>query len=770
MTPKDYQDFLAPEIAEQLKQGKGIEILNELHNEIELTKGNTTLNAYERGDELNVLYFQLALIQYALKDIQAAAESAQCAFGYDAFQFAEHPFLVQVALEHNTPELDKFVLQVSEWHHAMLEMHGDTEDDAAIENLLKENANRSADIAWELEDRAFQTESSLLFEGYLPLEEILKRIEKWRNSGIDKNLCDTYESNAYYYADLPDKVYEIWHGRNLSVIPFARSFMRVCEVLIDSGDTLPNPLTLPPVNNPVDWYNALTSLLTAAREIKGDYPVSSLEPEDRKKVEQYIYLCQVIGQYTIKLFKDFENGKLNGFANSPHFYAMLCRNYGMILEWADENYAAIELYERGLELSPFLENAQGLVSAALEAGAPNKVFAANQWILENYAGHLSFEDEHMVDRFNLWARGLTDDLPAFLLEWEQYHQKYHELYRAARPGNHPDYVYLPQTILDYNKQIGYAANNIFHGMEELWKKYPQNPELVALMLDNRKIIANREEGLWAKEFLQYLPLLRNPQNDIEKERLFRALSGAGYLLIRLGSYEGEDDAYIHQGVELMREAMLYADNKKSNSLKLSHHCLELGRCLYLDLDFYQEADYYLTKAIELLEPSIKLPKAIQDNPERMEDLLLSQLPDSVLGLSYFYRAYVREALNYPEKDCISDWRATQDYTPTIAQSWYKLAQCLSSPENLYESGNENEANAREALSYAERFIDAYSVTSDNEEVGEMLSLVVTLLGKLGEKDKALQKLSLLEEHFPEDPYLNDLKKVLRPRKKLFGLF
>ncbi len=147
----------------------------------------------------------------------------------------------------------------------------------------------------------------------------------------------------------------------------------------------------------------------------------------------------------------------------------------------------------------------------------------------------------------------------------------------------------------------------------------------------------------------------------------------------------------------MQDTTAYGDI--TDSMRLSQHYLELGRCLYIDLDHYEKADIALSQTIELLEPSPVLTPYVQQNVDMLAEVPLEQWPDKVLGLAYWYRGYIREHLDYCKAEQLYDFRQAHARLPMQSDIWYQLAHLLSQQTEP--------ADIQEGLAHTERFVAPY---------------------------------------------------------------
>lgn len=730
-------------------------------HQMDQVRNDPELNPFTRGTSLNIAAYELACLATYAGDPATAREWARQAFEHDAYSYEQHPFMVELALDIHQTKWETFAVRVATLNTYMKELHEHDGTAEAITELLRSHASRSPEVHALLEHNALYVDLDQSDQDDEALQRARTRLDHWKLAGVNSDLHDAELATILYYEDREDEVARLWQGRDLSSVSTPASFMRICVSLITHGPGLPEHLSLPANDNPVRWYNAATSVLSIINERLDGRDPGDLDEEEHRRWEQLVFLGQTCGRVALELFEKFEAGQANGSANWPHMYAMLCRNYGLLLEHTGDYRRSMPLYERGLELSPFLENAEGLVYAALQCSDGQKALSANEWIRQNVDLSDDFDSAHRVDRFGIWATALTGDLPRFLLALEEYRRKYHELYRVGRAGNTPDYWLYPDAFTPHTQQFSYGINNIWHGMEHLLSLNPHNPELISLMLDNRRYIANEPEGQWAQDFLPNLQYLRDPQNDVERERLFRVLSSAGYLVARLGTYQGDPAPLIRRGVALMQEAEQYLDPQRIGPHYLSQHHLELGRFLYLDLEENAAAEAHFTKAIDLLQDSPRLHPQIQENPDLLDKLPLKKWPDMILGMSLFYRAHVRVALGKPVEDSVQDLRESLSINPSNPEAWARLAH--------YIAGESPEAN-EEALQLAQRYLNYHDEEPDRAESGNILTLMVTLYADSGKTELAREKLQELETRFPRHERLSELKKRLQPRKKLFGLF
>lgn len=733
--------------------------MSNANDQIEKNRISAIEDPYEQGTAWAVFYADAVatIIAQAPKSLnefkstlndkaaQKALDLAKQSYGNDAFLFEIQPLFVEVALQAGD---DEFALEVAEWHNLMLQMHGDEDGEEHIKQVLLSSPHVAKFDNFFM-DLAIQESLDKLLADDITLAEHFNLIRDCQLKGFDPKIADIYRSSSYFFTENYDELRAFWQQRDIHHISLPRSFARVVTLKVIGYE-------LPENNNPTVWYNALTEIYGFMKPLIDEWHD---EPSDELQVqiETLCHLIDKMAKVAIDYFMRFENGERNGYANAPHFYAMLCRNYSLTLEQMAEMYddksyyeQAMILYKRGLALSPFLENAQGLHYVAIQAGNVATWQWADAYIQENFGHYLSFEDSFRLERFALWCKGLAGDLADFWQYYDAFWKKYRDFVRIGRAGNHRDYRFHNQieALKAVSDDFNVATNNCRSGLKLLIEKYPNRLDILGAYIHHQRYVAYRHQTAWAWEIRDKIALFAKPQNSTERKWAFRAYSGLGYLIARMVVYDQDD--HVKEGVDLMLLANQFAE-WEDEPLYLADHYMALGRFLYIDLNDIERGREFLQKSVDIAPKSAEFSADILVDLAQADTLSSDELPDPVLGLAYYYLGYTKQNLKYPEAEFVNDRLKSYRLLSTIDDVWIELAHYLSGDETTQS----------DTLKFANLYLAAYddddlgdADDDTREKIGDMLSLKLGMLILAQRKDEAKAIFPHFEQYFSQHELYN----------------
>lgn len=722
-------------------------------------------NPYERNELLAVHYANLSA---NTPNPQEAIQYAKQSFAHSAFLFEAHPDFIELGLQ--AGELD-FCQELASWYFYMYEVHQDDIGMECITELLNQSefADKFKQFFMRLTAEKYQDEYDY---GHITLEDFFNLLQELKQQGLPDSDILVYRAYALFQEQDFESILTLWTNDELNKIDpkWTMTFCKVIHLKILHGQNIEG-IQFPNNNNVVNLYNCVTFLNDCIENAIDDW----YENEISENYDIFVRLSEfgnMVGERTVALFTQFENGELNGYSNAPHFYAMFCQNYGLILNkmanfYDDKTYYAkgLELRWHGCHLSPFFEILEAITDVALEVGDVEKWQWANDLIHSEYGHHLELEESQRNQRYQVWASGLTGDLNKFWQAHDEFWQNNQDLIRVGRIANHDDFQFASDAF-EWQKEVAYfrayATDCMIKGLEPLAEKYPNHLDVIGAMIHHQSYQGKKDEGNWGIKNQHLLSLFENAKSQEERKWAFRAYSGMGYMVTRTAIVD--EIGEIADGIALMEKANVFAD-AEDEVYYLANHYLSLGRYIYYNAEDYQKGLGYLQKAIEISPESPILSDEVLADLELGNELDMSELPDTILGLSHYYLGYTKMELEYPQSEIIEHFEKSYPLLPTIDIVWYELA--------LYYSNTEDKQD--KALWFIELYLNKYDDDNDEEhknEIAILLAKKMLILIEQNKKEEAKAIFARYEEHYTDfDPDIyRNLCKLLKDRKKLFGLF
>lgn len=722
-------------------------------------------NPYERNDAWAVHYANLSA---STSNPQEAIQYAKQSFAHSAFLFEVHPDFIELGLQAGDLE---FCQELASWHFYMFELH---QDDASLERikaLLSQSkfADNFKQFFLRLQTERYEEEYN---DGHINFEEYLILLQQLKEQGLPDGDVLVYKTYVLFQEGDFESILALWTNEELNKIDpkWTMTFCKVIHLRILHGHST-DGIEFPNNNNAVNLYNCVTVLNEFLENALDNW----YENKSDENYKIFVHLAEfgnAVGERCVALFTQFENGELNGYSNAPHFYAMLCQNYGLLLNkmanfYDDKTYyaKALELRWHGCYLSPDFYILESITDNALEVGDVEKWQWANDTMHREYSDYFGIEEIQRNQRYQVWASGLTGDLDKFWQAYDKFWQNNQDLIRVGRIAHNGDFIFASDAF-KWQEEVAYfrafATNCIIKGLEPLVEKYSNHLDVIGAMIHHQSYQGKNDEGNWGINNQHLLSLFENAKSKEERKWAFRAYSGMGYMVTRTAIMD--EIGEIADGIALMEKANEFAD-AEDEVYYLANHYLSLGRYIYYNTEDYQKALEYLQKAIEISPPSPILPDEVLADLTLGNELAMSELPDTILGLSHYYLGYTKMALQYPQAEIIEHFEKSYPLLPTIDGVWYELA--------IYYSNIANKQD--KALMFIELYLNKYNDDNDEEhksEIALLLAKKMLILIEQNKKEEAKVVFARYEEHYTDfDPDIyRSLCKVLKDRKKLFGLF
>lgn len=724
-------------------------------------------NVYERNDAWAVHYANLSA---STPNPQEATQYAKQSFAHSAFLFEAYADFIELALQAEDLE---FCQELASWHFYMYREHQDNAGLERTKTLLAQSefADRFKQILLNFQAKQYQDDFDY---GIIDLQAHFNLLQELQKQGLSDEDVLIYKTYALFNEGDFESILKIWSNEQLNQInpKWAVTFCRVLSLKILHGHNV-DDIKFPNNVKVISLYNCVSYILYDVQNAHDNW----YENESNENYDIFVRLSNFgsfVGEMALEIFKRFENGELDGYSNAPHFYAMLCRNYGEILDamarfYGDKTYhkKSLELYYYGYQLSPFIENLGQVHYIALEVGDLEKWQWADDETYREYGDYLELDigENQRSQRFKVWASGLTGDLNKFWQAHDEFWQNNQDLIRVGRIANHDDFQFASDAF-EWQKEVAYfrayATDCMIKGLEPLVEKYPNHLDVIGAMIHHQSYQGKNDEGNWGIHNQHLLSLFENAKSKEERKWAFRAYSGMGYMVTRTAIMD--EIGEIADGIALMEKANEFAD-AEDEVYYLANHYLSLGRYIYYNAEDYQKGLGYLQKAIEISPPSPILPDEVLADLTLGNELDMSELPDTILGLSHYYLGYTKMELEYPQSEIIEHFEKSYPLLPTIDIVWYELA--------LYYSNMADKQD--KALMFMELYLNKYNDDNDEEhknEIALLLAKKMLILIEQNKKEEAKVVFARYEAHYTDfDPDIyRSLCKVLKDRKKLFGLF
>ena len=695
-------------------------------------------NMRERALAFNQAWYALALAREAAGQLEAASAAVSEAHQYDSLVFQQQADLVRIAIAaRNWPLAER----IADHFVSHLERHGLNRIGEEIIAMIEPVEQQYAPF-------------TMLINGY---EERYKErygegpegdarmVADYERLGIDANeILLVKASNASEYGD-DDLALKLWQQVDWRAYPRARSFAQYAMLCLREGLPVPDVSQLSSLRDPEWLYNAGTDVVTPLSEDSWYKNLSN------SRARPYWQLAADLLQRGYDHYIAFEDqGERNGFATDPHFFAMLCNNYGIALGKLDRENEAWPIHERGFHSSPFIENALNAAYGALQSGdaaAAQRCAAQLQTFVEECFGEDDIEYGCRAQSYVLAAAGLSESPDEWLPKREAFQTKWANNRKHARFCNSDEHHFPEDWRVLFSNNVG-ALNDQWEAMKRMLERHPDDARLLHLMLRNRRDHGGRsarESGLALADKARQL---LEPQRHTAEgaARWFEARYSLAYLRYRSWFYDadlvGQD--WLPQARKEFAECIV---DRAADKVQGVDAMLDYGMLLVREDIDVNEGIRWLSEVIQTLEPQ---PRAPADEDDWRPDTA----PDPALALAYVYRAHALCMQDQNDR-AIPDLDAAAALNPWFPAVWYWRATIES------EAGN-----ADAAIQWATRFVEFDGINPpDDEERATMLSALVQLLHATGQTEQARERLDELEQLDDSHDDLPELHALFEPAGK-----